>query len=72
MIESYVVCVSNAGFKTALVVRKVYRALSDAEAGKRGLIRVVDESGEDYLFPATLFVPIDLPKEAARAFSAAS
>ena len=59
---SYVVCLSNQGYRVALVVRKIYRSLPDSEAEKRGLKRVIDESGEDYLFPATLFAPIRLPQ----------
>lgn len=48
------------------------RAIADPVATKEGLVRVVDETGEDYLFPQRLFVEIDLPKEAGRAFRAAS
>ncbi len=70
--KRYVLCVNNAGYKVSLVIRRVYRALPDAEAAKRDLIRVVDESGDDYLFPAKLFVSIDPPEEASRAFTAAS
>jgi len=70
--EQYVVCVSNRGYQASLVVRRIYRSLPDPKAMTRGLLRVVDESGEDYLFPAKLFVAIELPKEAGRAFRAAS
>jgi hypothetical protein len=65
----YVLCVRNTGSPASLELRKVYRALADPTAEQRGLIRVIDESGEDYLYPSTHFVPIDLPKEALRAFS---
>ena len=58
----YVLCVDNEGYKASLVVRRVYRLLPDPEAGKRNLLRVIDESNDDYLFPADLFVPIKLPK----------
>ncbi len=68
----FVLCVDNAGYKVSLVIRRVYRALPDAEAEKRDLVRVVDESGEDYLFPAKLFVAIDLPDKATRAFAASN
>ncbi len=50
-------------------IRKVYRVLPDARAAKDGLIRVIDESGEDYLYPADYFVPVELPREAERALS---
>ncbi len=59
----FVVCVSNTGYKAALQVRRLYRALPDADAARRGLIRVIDESGDDYLFPQALFAAIDLPVE---------
>jgi len=62
-------CVSNARYKASLVVRRIYRAVPDDRAAKRGLLRVVDESGEDYLFPHKLFVAVELPREATRAFS---
>ncbi len=58
----YVVCVSNAGYRVSLIVRRIYRTIPDRDGSKRGLVRVVDESGEDYLYPRALFVAIDLPK----------
>ena len=58
----YVLCVDSEGYRASLVVRRVYQRLRDPEAAKRGLLRVVDESNEDYLFPSELFVPIKLPK----------
>lgn len=64
----YVVCISNAGYKASLVVRRIYRTITDSDAAKRGLIRVVDESGEDYLFPEKLFAEIAVPKAVERAF----
>lgn len=54
-----------------LEIRKVYRVLPDVRAAKDGLIRVIDESGEDYLYPADYFVPVELPREAERALSPA-
>ena len=60
--KSYVVCLSNKGYRASLVVRRIYESVPDADAGKRGLIRVVDESGEDYLFPESLFEELELPK----------
>ena len=66
----FAICVDNAGYKASLIVRKVYPLVADADAERRGLVRIVDESGEDYLFPAQLLVPIKLPKSAGRAFQA--
>ena len=65
----YAMCIKNRGYAAALEVRKVYRVLRDSAAAKRGLVRIVDESGEDYLYPTGLFVAIDVPRGAIRAFS---
>ncbi len=65
----YLLCVNNRGNPAALEVRKIYRQVEDARAEGRALVRVIDESGEDYLYPASFFVPIEIPREAARAFA---
>lgn len=57
----FAICVKNEGFEASLEIRKVYDLLPDAEAESHGMLRVIDESGEDYLFPESFFVPIDLP-----------
>ena len=67
----FAVCVKNRGFAASLELRKIYRTIPDAVAESRGLIRVVDESGEDYLFPKSYFVDIELPAAAAHAITAA-
>ncbi len=54
-----------------LETRKIYQVLDDDEAAKEGYIRVIDESGEDYLYPTSYFVFIDLPREAEAAISSA-
>ena len=56
-----VVCVKNDDHPASLEVRKIYKVIPDQEAEKHELIRVVDESGEDYLYPAAYFVYINLP-----------
>ena len=58
----YVVCVENADYPVSLELHKIYRKLPDEDALAAGDLRVVDESGEDYLFPATAFVAISLPE----------
>ena len=58
----FVVCVRNTGHPASLEVRKIYRALSDRTAEKHGMLRVVDESGEGYLYPAKFFMALDLPQ----------
>ncbi len=67
----FVICVNNDGYSVSLQLRKVYRRLPDPEAEEDGMIRVIDESDEDYLFGADRFVPIELPAEAEKAFSTA-
>jgi hypothetical protein len=62
---TFVICVRNEGSED-LVIRKVYQILPDAAAAKEGYLRVVDESGEDYLYPADYFIPLALPELAAR------
>lgn len=56
----FALCVDNRGYDASLDVRKVYRVLADAKAGRHGLVRVIDESGEDYLYPKKLFAAIEL------------
>jgi hypothetical protein len=67
-----VVCVNNAGYLASLEKRKIYVALRDAEAEKHGLLRIVDESGDNYLYPKTLFRSIALPQSIKRAILAAA
>jgi hypothetical protein len=62
----FVVCVRNAGYPAALEPNKIYLALPDQDAESHGQLRIVDESGEDYLFSADRFVAIEVP-EAVRA-----
>jgi len=66
--NSFVLCVENEGFEVSLEKRKVYRRLAGEPDGDERLIRVIDESGEDYLFPSEFFVSIILPKAATAAF----
>lgn len=65
----YVLCLDEGGYGVSLVRRKLYRAVSDAAAEERGLLRVVDETGDDYLYPAELFVSIEVPAEAVSALA---
>ncbi len=60
--QRLVVCVDNADYPAALEKRKIYVAIPDSDADREGLLRVVDESGEDYLYPRDLFRPIELPQ----------
>jgi hypothetical protein len=56
-----VVCIENSGYEAALERRKLYALLPDRDAETRGLLRVIDESGEDYLYPAGMFYKVELP-----------
>lgn len=56
-----VLCVDNAGYEVSLESRKFYVALADADAEAHGQLRVIDESGEDYLYPASRFTEVPLP-----------
>ncbi len=58
----FAVCINNEGYPASLELHKIYRIIPDREASADGDIRVVDESGEDYLYPASYFVPIKLPQ----------
>ena len=58
----YVVCIDNADHPASLELHKIYRSLPDDDAAAAGDLRVVDESGEDYLFPASSFVAINPPE----------
>jgi hypothetical protein len=68
--KKIMLCINNAEYED-LEVGKVYRILPDPSATKAGFLRVIDESGEDYLYPASLFVPIELPQSAKRVLLAA-
>jgi hypothetical protein len=67
--KRFVLCVRNRGCED-LEVRKLYEQLPDTRGDKVGYVRVIDESGQDYLYPATQFVVVDLPQEAQRALRA--
>ncbi|MGE0483885.1 MAG: hypothetical protein AB7Q81_07085 [Gammaproteobacteria bacterium] len=67
MSHEFLICIDNAGFEASLENRKLYRRLADSAGDGAGLVRVIDESGEDYLYPADRFVPVTLTDDAARA-----
>jgi hypothetical protein len=69
--SQYVLCIKSIGYPASLEVRKVYVALADPDAAKHGLLRIIDESSEDYLYPRDFFVPITIPEAAKAAFSGA-
>ena len=63
----FVVCVKNKDYAASLELRKLYQVVADVAAARLGQIRVIDESGEDYLYPEEYFVPVQLPESAERA-----
>ncbi len=64
--DSYVVCIDNADYSASLEKHKIYRVIRDEATQDDGDLRVVDESGEDYLYPADRFVLITVPVEVER------
>ncbi|MCL5029437.1 MAG: hypothetical protein M1480_10540 [Bacteroidetes bacterium] len=58
----YVICINNKHYEASLEIRKIYQAYEN-EFSKNGLLKVVDETGEDYLYPTEFFMPITIPKE---------
>ena|SRR5438552_6301718 len=68
----YVVCVKNKGYRVSLELGKVYRSLRDREAEQHLMRRIVDDSGEDYLYPCDWFIELRLPPAAKRALSSVS
>jgi len=64
--KGLVVCINNEGYPVSLERRKLYVTMPDAEATKHGQLRVIDESGEDYLYPQEFFVAVELPQSLRR------
>jgi len=59
--HEFAICIHNHGYEVSLEMRKLYEIVADTDAEKHGQIRIIDESGEDYLYPATAFDRISLP-----------
>ena len=70
--KQLVVCIENEGYPVSLEKRKIYVALRDTPSEKRGLLRIVDESGDDYLYPKTFFRMIALPQSVKKAVLSAA
>jgi hypothetical protein len=70
--NQYVVCISNKDYPASLETRKIYQTIPDSDAVKHQMIRVIDESGEDYLYPSNYFIFIHLSKALEEAFSLVS
>jgi hypothetical protein len=63
--HQFVVCIHNAGYEASLEPRKLYQVLPDLEAAKHHQVRIIDESGDDYLYPESLFLAVPLPERIA-------
>jgi hypothetical protein len=63
----FALCIDNSAYPDDLKVRTIYQLLPDESAARSNYVRIVDETGEDYLYPANLFVPIEVPLEAQKA-----
>ena len=63
MKNKFLVCVNNEKYEASLEIRKLYENIADKEAERHGQVRIIDESGEDYLFPASYFAPVRLLSE---------
>jgi hypothetical protein len=70
--KQLVVCIDNEGYQASLEKRKIYVALRDPAAEKHGLLRIIDESGDDYLYPKGFFRAIALPQSIRKAVLAAA
>lgn len=68
-LQRSVTCLKNDGYLASLEVRKIYQTLPDGQAASHHLLRVIDESGEDHLYPEEYFVTINLPQVAVQAFN---
>lgn len=68
----FAVCVNNEDYRASLELRKIYQLVPDAGASAHHLLRVIDESGEDYLYPQQFFRVIELPKDVQKALLMAS
>ncbi len=63
MKRKFLLCVDNEGYEASLEIRKLYEKLPDKEAECHNQVRIIDESGEDYLYPSKFFAPIGLPMQ---------
>ena len=68
--KRFAVCLRNEGYEVSLEKRKIYEVVPDSDAAKHEQIRVIDESGEDYLYPEKFFAEIELPQPLRRALAA--
>lgn len=68
--RQFAVCIDNSDYEASLIVRKIYEVLPDEEAAKDEFLRVIDESGEDYLYHRTQFILVEFPADVEQALAA--
>jgi hypothetical protein len=68
----FLLCLNSEGYPASLEVRKIYRTVPDSVAAARGFVRIVDESGDDYLYPTEWFVEVEVPEAALGIFAEAT
>lgn len=71
-LPEFVVCINNSDYPASLELHKIYRVLVDKDATEKSDIRIIDESGEDYLYPSSYFVPIQVPQTVEKSLLRAS
>jgi len=71
-ISEFVVCINNSDYPALLELHKIYRVIADKEIEDEGDIRIIDESGEDYIYPSSYFVPIQVPQTVEQSLLRAS
>lgn len=69
--KRFAICLENKGYPASLELRKIYEIMEDARGAEHGFVRVVDESGEDYLYPASWFVELSVPRVFLQKFAEA-
>ncbi|MCX7837926.1 MAG: hypothetical protein N2559_00495 [Anaerolineae bacterium] len=70
MKQRFALCIDNKGYEASLISKKIYEVIPDAQAEQDDFIRVIDESGEDYLYHVSHFIFVELPVEVERALVA--
>ena len=65
--SQFAVCINNAEYPASLELHRIYRIIPDKEAAADGDLRIIDESGEDYLYPASFFLTLEIPRATAQA-----
>jgi hypothetical protein len=71
MKKRFVICIDNKGYEASLIPKKIYETLPDEQARRDDFVRIIDESGDDYLYHVSHFVVVEFPEEVERALTVA-